>query len=254
MAPVSEDISLYVGKKYGNLTITRAYRENKLIFFDVICDCGNELNHITKLSFLNRKNLYCKECSVSKRMIIDINDYIGKKYNKLTIKNIYREKRRNYNQYQIYVDCICECGTERKHVQLDKLCNGTVYSCKKCAKSISKMEMFIANVLSKNQIEFEFQKRYYDCRDIFELPFDFYLPNFNILIEYDGRQHYENNHYHSGNDEDFYTLIKHDKMKTEYAKNHGIKLIRFNYKQTSKQIEKELLLIIGDESRKKLSA
>ena len=37
---------------------------------------------------------------------------------------------------------------------------------------------------------FESQKRFKDCKDKRQLPFDFYLPSYNVCIEYQGEQHY----------------------------------------------------------------
>ena len=54
------------------------------------------------------------------------NDYIGKKINKLTIKNVERDG------YIIYCDCECECGKKKK-VKFWNIINNKVCSCG-CAK------------------------------------------------------------------------------------------------------------------------
>lgn len=238
----------FIGKKYGKLTIENAYWEKFFMYFDIRCECGDIQEHVMRQQFFNRKNMCCRKCrqeEIDRK--IKLEDLIGQKFNKLTVVNAYREKRRNSNVYRIITDCVCDCGEERKHVEWYKLTSGTVYSCKKCAKSISAMEIFILDILNKNNVEVECQKRYPDCKDVFELPFDFYLPKYNLLIEYDGEQHFIEKEF--GNF-DFESIQKHDKMKNEYAEIHNIELIRFNYKQSKKVIENELLLIIGDESRK----
>ena len=63
------------------------------------------------------------------------------------------------------------------------------YRCTKC--NISKGEMLIESLLKKNNIIFETQHTFDDCKFKRVLLFDFYLPKQNILIEYDGRQHFE---------------------------------------------------------------
>lgn len=57
----------------------------------------------------------------------------------------------------------------------------------------SKGEDAIAGYLSKLNISFEQQKRFQDCYRFYGnyLPFDFYLPDYNCCIEYDGEQHYK---------------------------------------------------------------
>ena len=75
-----------------------------------------------------------------------------------------------------------------------------------------------------NEIDFEQEKRFDDCRDIRPLPFDFYLSNYNLIIEFDGRQHFEE--FGFGN---HMVTVKHDKIKNQYCQSHGIDLIRIPY-------------------------
>ena len=60
--------------------------------------------------------------------------------------------------------------------------------CKKCNES--KGEKEISSILSENKLTFTRQKRFKDCRNINPLPFDFYLPEKNICVEFDGEQHF----------------------------------------------------------------
>ena len=45
--------------------------------------------------------------------------------------------------------------------------------------------------LEKNLIEFKREFKFKHCKDILPLPFDFFLPNLNVCIEYDGLQHFK---------------------------------------------------------------
>lgn len=58
-------------------------------------------------------------------------------------------------------------------------------------KLISKGELEVKNWLEKHNIRYEFQKRFKNCKDKHSLPFDFYLPDYNAAIEYQGKQHFE---------------------------------------------------------------
>ena len=102
--------------------------------------------------------------------------------------------------------------------------------CKKCSNKESLGEIKIKQFLQKNNILFESEKWFDNCRDINPLPFDFYLPDYNILIEYDGEQHYYDRSYKTGKFRDTleYTQI-HDKIKTNYCIKNNIKLIRVPY-------------------------
>ena len=53
-------------------------------------------------------------------------------------------------------------------------------------------ESRINSYLLRKNIEFVWQKRFKDCRDKNTLPFDFYLPKYNLIVESDGEQHYNN--------------------------------------------------------------
>lgn len=66
-------------------------------------------------------------------------------------------------------------------------------------------------------------------------------PSQNVLIEYQGRQHYEPVD-HFGGEDKFTTQQKHDKMKLAYAKAHHYKLITIPYTEdTFGKIKKYLL-------------
>lgn len=113
--------------------------------------------------------------------------------------------------------------------------------CPKC-KNNYKGEIAIRNFLIKNKIKFEEQKRFDDCRDSNSLPFDFYLPQYNLCIEYDGIQHFKpiKRSYKMTDKEvieNFKYVQKHDQIKNDYCKNNGIILIRLNNLKT---VEKEL--------------
>lgn len=100
----------------------------------------------------------------------------------------------------------------------------------------SKGERKICLWLNKHHITYQTQKSFKDCKDIKPLPFDFYLPNHNIVIEYDGKQHYEPINYFGGNKR-FEYIVRHDQIKNEYCKNNGISLLRIPY---FKNVEEEL--------------
>ncbi len=107
--------------------------------------------------------------------------------------------------------------------------------CPICAES--KGEKYVANILDNRNIEYVKGKRFEDCRGFCRtLSFDFYLPDYNILIEYDGRQHFKPVNLWGGDD----SLKKqqmYDTIKNEYAKRNNIKLIRIPYTLSSKDID-----------------
>lgn len=247
MSAPKENLEKYIGLKIGNLTIYKAYRDPKFVNFDAVCDCGNLLLRMSKTNFFRRKNYKCDDCLYRER----INNVIGKHYNSLTVIRAYTKRIEKHSCNKLFVDCVCVCGNKRNGIAYDKVKAGIVYSCRKCAKSISSMENYISEYLIQHNIEFVFQKKFKDCKDVFELPFDFYLPEYNILIEYDGSQHFQQNHFNNS-EADFKTIQKHDNIKTAFAQKQGFILLRFNYKNTKEEIKERLCLLLstGCESRK----
>ncbi|MEK6828603.1 MAG: hypothetical protein AABY15_00620 [Nanoarchaeota archaeon] len=92
----------------------------------------------------------------------------------------------------------------------------------------SKGEKEVAKFLKQKGILFERQKRFNNCKNISTLPFDFYLPDYNVCIEYNGRQHYTSID-NWGGEKMLKDLQERDKIKSEYCKNNRISLIVINY-------------------------
>lgn len=133
-----------------------------------------------------------------------------------------------------YVDCKCKvCGCEwaATYTNLTKPVRPT--GCPKC--SSSRGENKIARLLEEWDLQYETQKTYSDLFDSNLLRFDFKLSDYDVLIEYDGEYHYfpvvkENNDNGLKEAEAvFETTVKHDNMKSDYCKTHGLQLIRIPF-------------------------
>lgn len=104
--------------------------------------------------------------------------------------------------------------------------------CPICRESTGERKIRI--LLEEYKIKFVTQKKFECCKFINPLPFDFFLPDFNILIEYDGLQHFQPIKQFGGESE-FIKTLKKDKIKTEFCLNNNIKLIRISYKDNIKE-------------------
>jgi very-short-patch-repair endonuclease len=105
----------------------------------------------------------------------------------------------------------------------------------------SKGEKEIRNILNINNIIYKTQKRFENCKDKLPLPFDFYLPNYNLCIEYDGKQHFESINFFGGN-KSFILQQKRDKIKNIYCKENNIKLLRIKYDENiNEKLNKSLI-------------
>jgi len=107
------------------------------------------------------------------------------------------------------------------------------FGCQICNES--KGENLLSGILNSLKINFEKQKIFENCKDKRGLPFDFYLPEHNLCVEYDGRHH----HYSIdiwGGQEKLEYIQRHDKIKNEYCDKNNIKLIRIKYNTNIKKI------------------
>lgn len=111
----------------------------------------------------------------------------------------------------------------------------------------SKGEREIALFLSQNNIVFVTQKTFTDCKGTTSLlRFDFFLPDFNLCIEYDGLQHFKPVDIFGGK-KTFTTQKKHDTIKTQFCNDHDISLIRIAYNENIQHklnLLKEQLILI----------
>ena len=104
--------------------------------------------------------------------------------------------------------------------------------CIRCSRSMSKNEKRIEDFLKSLNLEYKYEKTFADCRDEKVLPFDFYLPYYNLCIEFDGEQHFNDHMYSTFSTLPYVNLEyvqKHDKIKNEYCHNNNINLLRIPY-------------------------
>lgn len=102
--------------------------------------------------------------------------------------------------------------------------------CPKCTSITYKGENKIEEVLNQKEIYFTSQKSFDDLKGLKNglLSYDFYLPQHNLLIEYQGEQH-EYPIKLFGGEKQFKIQQEHDRRKREYAKSHGIQLLEIWY-------------------------
>lgn len=129
--------------------------------------------------------------------------------------------------------CRCKCGIERDVSSLS-LRQGMSLSCG-AHSNISKGNEKIKQLLTEANIPFILEKKFETCKDLKELPFDFYVNN-QYLIEYDGIQHFQESIF------DYEYTHKHDLIKSEWCKNNNIPLIRIPYTHFKQLCLEDLLL------------
>ena len=111
----------------------------------------------------------------------------------------------------------------------------------------SKGEIRIGRFLSDNNIFFIRQHSFDDLKNINHLKLDFFVPSWNMIIEYDGQGH-DKPTFGNTMEEKIEKLKKtqhNDRLKDDYAKNNNINMLRINWRYF-KSIEKILEKTIND--------
>lgn len=171
----------------------------------------------------------CPECS---KNIIKIKNTRSDEEYKSMIKEIYGDEysvaSKYINSYE-KIDIIHNVCGNKFSITAQSMLNTNYNHCPFCDYA-SKGEQRIINYLDsfiKNQYTYQ---KYYD--DLFGiggglLSYDFYLPTYNLLIEYQGEFH--DGTANQQTEEEFEIQQEHDRRKREYAKSHGIDLLEIWY-------------------------
>lgn len=180
------------------------------------CDCGN----IVEINGDNLRRGLTQSCGCLRREITSelfCEDLTGKKFNKLKVL----KKISSMGKKSKWL-CECDCGSLIE-VTSSNLKNGHTTS---CGCTISKGEEKIASILTLLNIQFQ---REYKFKELPNRRFDFYLPEKNICIEFDGKQHFEYVATWHKTKENFDQALLRDNEKTEFCASNNIKLIRIPY-------------------------
>ena len=98
--------------------------------------------------------------------------------------------------------------------------------CPEC--DLSWGELAISEFLKKHNIKYEVEKIFPDCKDKQTLAFDFFLPDYGMLVEYDGVHHFFPVSRFGGKS-GFAKVKLHDKIKNDYCEKKLVKLLRIAF-------------------------
>lgn len=225
------DVKDFLLKNHCTLISDRYTKSSDYI--EYIAKCG----HKTKKQFSElkrRDNFDCPKCGKLKRL--ELNDVceflksIGCELLSTTYKGI-------NDKLEYYGVCGHKITKEFKYIKL-----GYGLYCTNCIPTQSHGEKIISDYCKNNDINYINQYKFNDCKNINKLPFDFYLPEYNLIIEFDGQDHFKQNGYRGGQDK-LKSRQKNDNIKTQYCFNNKIKLVRIGYSEL-KNLNKLLKFII----------
>lgn len=107
------------------------------------------------------------------------------------------------------------------------------HGCPHCNQSIG--ERRISIYLDRHNVKYKTQHTFDDCRYKKCLPFDFYLTDYNVCVEYDGEQHFKVvNHF--GGENGLLERQRNDLIKTNYCLSSNINLLRIRYDQNVEEV------------------
>lgn len=219
-----------VGQRFGNLIVKEMLYKYKdgATYCKCDCSCG-KTDYICRMNGLVTGNTKSCGCIHSPSLV-------GQKFGRLTV---IAESGRERNQ-KIW-ECKCDCGTTT-FLSSYVLTSGHTLSCG-ClrSESVSSGETKIAEILQSHNFNYEKEKTFTDCKGLGgkSLRFDFYLPEYNTVIEYDGQQHFMPIKYFGGIEKYNY-LKENEKIKEKYCHQNNITLIRFPYTMNFSEIENKI--------------
>ena len=180
----------------------------------MICSIHGEFEQLTVNHLIGKG---CPKCASN---VKKDSNYILEK-----IKNIHNDKYdyslSNFKRTKDKIKIICPT-----HGLFEQILNNHMRGngCPLCDES--KGERCVERYLIDNNIIFERQKKFKDCKNKRLLSFDFYLPNYNLCIEYDGAQHFIE--VLNWNNLDY--TKENDEIKNNFCLKNDINLYRISYK------------------------
>lgn len=209
------------GQHFGRLTVLEddGTRTNAgKVLWKCQCECGN----ITYVTSAELRSGHTKSCGCYKRELASKieKDLIGQRFGRLLVTDkIFRE---NETPHTLWI-CKCDCGNT-----ITSSSKSLLYDDRKsCGCLKSKGESLLQKIFQENNIEYETQKSFETCRfpnTNYLAKFDFYLPDKDLLIEYDGIQHFEETSW-----KELEKVQKRDSFKNKWCKENNKKLLRIPY-------------------------
>ena len=218
------------GQKFNRLTALYPIESNTAHKqWHCKCDCGKECNiESSRLISGITKSCGCLKIEASTKTILQYaeknkKNILNQRFGKLLVIEETQERKDGRVVYK----CLCDCGNIH-FVSSHHLISGQIQSCG-CGQSRGEYKIF--QILKDKNVLFETQKTFPDLlsNKNWRLRFDFYFPEYNICLEYQGIQHYDStNKFYSEEGQE------RDNIKREYCKNNNIKLIEIPYTDYNK--------------------
>ena len=204
-----------------NYDLSEVVYKDKATPIKITCNKCNE--QLEVLPFTLLKGVGCK---CQKKSSLSNKEFIARAIAVNGSENYdYTDTRFTQYHNKVMVRCL-DCG---KKVRVKAQIHLAGCRCLYC--SLSSGAKAIWDFLERNNIEFETEKTFPNLVYTHHLKYDFYIPSYNTLIEYNGELHYKYSPRFHKTQEKFKEVQLKDKMKADFAKSHGIELVTITYEQ-----------------------
>lgn len=207
------------GMTFGYLTVIERADDyitplNGKVYVQWLCKCICGKETIVTSSNLKSGSTVSCGCKNPKKL----KDLTGQQFGGLTVVKRVKSYVNPSGRKLVRYLCKCSCG-QYIYALANTLRVWDVTSCG--CKVNSKGELIVKSFLDENNIRYETHKSFEDCLSDkgFRLNFDFYVEDYNLLIECDGIQHYEPIEFFGGNTR-YVEQKRNDFLKHEYAMNN----------------------------------
>lgn len=211
------------GDKYDYSKVKYKNNRTKVV---IICPNHGEFKQVPSSHLVGKE---CVKCGIEKKAFSQASsqEYFIAKSQEIH-GDLYDYSKVRYKNAHIKVTITC-----KKHGDFKQKPNNHLFGngCPLC--NVSYGERSLAILLKKRKINFQQQYIFEDCKNTLPLSFDFYLPDQNLCIEYNGMQHYEPVEYFGGK-KAFESQKLRDQIKKDYCRDKGIDLLIIRYDECIK--------------------
>nr|DAL94182.1 MAG TPA: restriction enzyme [Caudoviricetes sp.] len=229
------------GKQFGKLIVKYKLDKrasNGCIMWYCECECGGNIK--CSSGDLIRGRVSSCGCLVKQYYDSIAYNLTNQRFGMLVAKEYVKRKGSPCNYKRLW-RCECDCGNEVL-ASVSDLVGGCTISCG--CQSSSSGEILVETILKKYNIKFEREFTWDDCRNILPLPFDFYLPDYHMVIEYQGKQHFEPIDFFGG-EEAYENRVYRDKIKKEYCHSKNIGILYIPYTSRPNEVENIILNVLS---------
>lgn len=221
--------------KYNPIKASHIKTSSGGSYWTVYFKCKEHLNNAPErmiFSKINQESIPCKDCSDKKLKndadkFLELGEIIHPqyKYNEKEVRSAFRN-----NIYKIPVICP-KPGHGKFFTNYELHIKNKGGFCPSCITS--KGQEQTKKILTEYKVKFEYNKTFSDLEKLYpqfksvmykQFRPDFYLPDINLIIEYDGIYHFDKKKHRDP--KDFYQTIKNDYLKNRFAIKQHINLFR----------------------------